>query len=243
MSKEKAKGNLKGFYILFAVVGLIGIGAVGYSVGSKALSTAAMQPVDLEGVKDNDRLLVELAVPITQGDENAPVTIAVFEDYFCSHCAMFSLRERPRLEAEYVETGKARIKLFDFVLDPRPEAGTFLAARAARCADDQGRFWDYHERLYRSQMSWGAETDKLGVFQQYAEDLGLDADAFGTCINSDRHAREISANIELAHALGLGGTPAVLVGKEGGMSRQVPNYAFETIKEAVDEILGGGGTS
>lgn len=243
MSKGKAGVNLKGFYILFGAVGLIGIGAVGYSVGSKALGTAAMEPVDLEGVGDNNRLLLEMAVPMTEGDENAPVTIAVFEDYFCSHCAAFSIQELPLVESEYVETGKARIKLYDFVLDPRPEAGTFLAARAARCAADQDRFWDYHERLYRSQMRWGGESDKLGVFQQYAEDLGLDGSEFGACLNSDRHAREVSANIELAHALGIGGTPTVLVGTEGGMSRRLPNYAFETIKEAVDGILGGGTTN
>ncbi len=243
MSQGQAKGNLKGFYILFAVVGLIGIGAVGYSVGSKALSTAAMQPVDLEGLRDDMRLLTDAAVPITRGDESAPVTIVVFGDFFCNHCAAFSLRERPRVEAEFVETGKARLVFYDFVLDPRPEAGTFLAARAARCAGDQGMYWEFHDRLYRNQISWGSESDKLGTFQDYAEDLGLDTEGFRTCLNSDRHAREVSANIELAHALGLGGTPAVLVGTEGGMSRRLPNYAFQSIKEAVDEILAGGGTN
>jgi protein-disulfide isomerase len=241
MSKGKTGGNLRGFYIIFAIVAVIGIGSVGYSVGSKALGTAAMEPVDLAGVVDDMRLLKEMAVPETKGDENAPVTIVVFGDFFCSHCAAFALRESPRVESEYIETGKARMVFYDFVLDPRPEAGTFLAARAARCAGDQGRYWEFHDRLYRSQMTWGAQSDKLGTFLQYGEELGLDTGEFRACVNSDRHAAEVSANIELAHALGLDGTPAVLVGTEGGMSRRLPNYAFETIKEAVDAILPGGG--
>jgi protein-disulfide isomerase len=243
MSNGKTGGNLRGFYILFAIVAVIGIGAVGYSVGSKALSSAAMEPVDLAGVGDDMRLLMEMAVPVTKGEESAPVTILVFGDFYCNHCAAFSLRERPRVESEYVETGKARLVFYDYVLDPRPEAGTFLAARAARCAGDQGRYWEYHDRLYRSQLTWGQESDKLGIFREYGEALGLNGDEFRGCLNSDRHAQEVSANRELAHALGLEGTPAILVGREGGMNRRLPNYSFETIQEAVEEILEGAGTN
>ena len=241
MSNGKSGGSLRGFYIVFAIVAVIGIGAVGYSVGSKALGTAAMEPVDLAGVQEDMRALTELATPITKGDENAPVTIVVFGDFFCNHCAAFSLRERPRVESEFVETGKARLVFYDFVLDTRPAAGTFLAARAARCAGDQGRYWEFHDRLYRSQLTWGAESDKLGIFLEYGDDLGLDRDDFRGCVNSDRHAEEVSANIELARALGLDGTPAILVGTEGGMSRRLPTYAFQAIQEAVEAILGGTG--
>jgi len=239
MSKGSAGGNLRGFYILFGVVAIIGIGAVGFSVGSKAMSSAAMEPVDLEGLSGDMRLLRDEAVPIYKGDSDAPVTIIVFGDYLCSHCAAFSLREEPRIESELVETGKARLAFYDFVLDPRPAAGTFLAARAARCAGDQGKFWEYHDRLYRSQLTWGVESNKLPTFLEYGNEVGVDPDEFKTCVNSDRHAREVSANIELAHALGLDGTPSILVGTPGGMSRRLANYSFEAIDDAVQDLLGG----
>jgi protein-disulfide isomerase len=243
MSDGQAGGNLKGFYMVFGAVALIGLGALGFNVASKAMGTAAMEPVDLEEVREDLRLLRDLAVPVVKGDPDAPVTIIVFGDYLCNHCAAFSLRERPRLEAEYVESGKARLVFYDFVLDTRPETGTFLAARAARCAGDQGRFWEFHDRLYRSQITWGMDSDKLGTFQEYGEALGLDSREFNGCLKSDRYAQEVSANWELAQALGLGGTPAVLVGAEGGMSRNLPDYYFETIQQAVDEVLGGSGTN
>ena len=243
MSDGKTGGSLKGFYILFAVVAVIGIGVVGFSVGSKALSSAAMEPIDLEGVRDDMRLLTEMAIPVTRGQEDAPVTILVFGDYLCGGCALFSLRERPRIESELVETGKARLVYYDFVLDPRPETGRFLAARAARCAQDQNRFWEYHDRLYRGQKIWEVERDKLGTFQEYAEELGLNGEAFGACLNSDLYAQEVSANRELAQALGLGGTPSVLVGIGGGMSRRVPNYSFEAVRDAVEMVLQEAGLS
>jgi protein-disulfide isomerase len=143
------------------------------------------------------------------------------------------------LEEEFVETGKARLVFYDFVLDPRPEAGRFLAARAARCAGDQDRFWDYHDLLYRRQMTWAGDPNKLRTFEEYGEALELDTEAFGACLNSDRFAQEVSANRELAQALGLDGTPAVLVGTQGGMSRSLRDYYFETVKSAIDEILEG----
>jgi protein-disulfide isomerase len=239
MSSGTSGGNLKGFYIVFAIVALVGLGAVAFNVGSKTLGSAAMEPVDLEGVQEDMRLLRDMAVPVVKGDADAPVTIIVFGDYLCNHCAYFSLRERPRVESEYVETGKARLVFYDFVLDPRPEAGRFLAARAARCAGDQGRFWEYHDRLYRSQATWAMEADKLGVFEDYGESVGLDRGEFLGCLNSDRFAQEVTANLQLAQALGLDGTPAVLVGTEGGMSRRLPDYLFDTIQKAVEEILSG----
>jgi protein-disulfide isomerase len=239
MSKETAGGNLKGFYIVFAVLAVIGIGAVGYNVGSRALSSAAMEPVDLEGVKDDMRLLRDMAVPVSMGEADAPATIIVFGDYYCNHCATFSLRERPRVVSELVEKGIARLVFYDFVLNPSAEAGTFLAARAARCAGDQGRYWDYHDRLYRTQLRWGMESDKYGAFMEMGEELGLDVGEFRGCLNSDRFAQEVSANRELAHALGLDGTPAVMVGTEGGMSRRLGDYSFEGIQRAVNEVLGG----
>jgi protein-disulfide isomerase len=243
MSSETSGGSLRGFYIVFAVVAVIGLGAVGYNIGSSAFNKTAMEPVDLEGVVEDMRALRDMAVPVTLGEEDAPVTIIVFGDYYCNHCGAFSLRERPRIVEHYVSTGKARLVFYDFVLDPRPQAGTFLAARAARCAGDQGRFWDYHDRLYRSQLTWGMESDKQGIFEEYGAELGLNTGDFNSCVRSDRFAREVSANRELAHALGLDGTPMVMVGTGSGMSRRLENYYFETIQAAVDELLGEATTS
>jgi len=236
MSKGNAGGNLRRFYIIFGIVAAAGLGAVGFAVGSNAMGTAVSEPVDLEGA-DDLRRLTEMATPVTIGDDEAPVTLIVFEDYLCNHCATFSLHEKPRVEAELVATGKARLVYYDYPLNP--QMGSFLAARAARCAGDQDRFWDFHNLLMRNQVTWGREADKIPVFEGYAESLGLDVGSFMGCLNSDAHAQAITANLELARALGLPGTPSVLVGSGEGMSRRIPTYYFQDIKAAVDAILEG----
>lgn len=234
MSKGNPGGSLRRFYLIFAAVAVLGLGAVGYSVGSRAFEDAVSEPIDLEETEDM-RLLTELAVPVTVGEENAPATIIVFEDYLCSHCSLFSLQVKPRVEAAFVQTGRARLVYYDYPLNP--QLGSFLAARAARCAGDQERFWDYHDRLMRNQRTWGMEQNKVPVFEEYAEELGMDVRDFSGCLNSDRHAREITANLELARALGLPGTPSVLIGTGGGMSRRLDNYSFQTIEVTLDSIL------
>lgn len=236
MSKGNSGGSLRRFYIVFAAVAVLGLGAVGYSVGSRAMGHAVAEPVDLEGTEDL-RALTEMAVPVTIGNEDAPATILVFEDYLCAHCSVFSTQIQPRVEEEYVQTGRARLVYYDFPI--YPEQGSFLAARAARCAGDQDRFWDYHTWLMRNQRTWGSEGNKVPILEEYAEELGLDAGDFNRCLNSDRHAREVTANLELAHALGLGGTPSILIGTRGGMSRRLGTYAFQTIQTTLDSILGG----
>jgi protein-disulfide isomerase len=236
MSKGNAGGSLRRFYILFAVVAVVGLGAVGYSVGSKAMGGAVSEPVDMEGL-DDMRLLTELAVPVTMGSEDAPATIIVFEDYLCNHCSAFSLQVKPLVEETFIRTGQARLVYYDYPLNP--QLGSFIAARAARCAGDQDRFWDYHGRLMRNQLTWGREQNKIPVFEDYAEELGLDAGEFSQCLNSDRHAEEVTANLELARALGLPGTPTIMVGTGSGMSRRLPDYSFQSIQAAIESLKGG----
>lgn len=236
MSEGNAGGGLRRFYVIFAVVAAVGLAAVGYSVGSNFFGSAAAEPVDLEGADDLQRL-TEMAIPVVIGEEDAPATIIIFEDYLCNHCAVFSLQEKPRVVEELVETGKARFVYYDYPLNP--QMGSFLAARAARCAGDQDRFWDYHNMLMRNQLTWGRESNQIPTFEEYAETLGLDAGEFKGCLNSDRHAESITANLELARALGLPGTPTVLIGSGDGMSRRLPDYYFESIRAAVEAIVGG----
>lgn len=236
MSNGNGGGSLKRFYIVFAAVAAVGLGAVGFSIGSRAMGGAVSEPIDLEGI-DDMRRLTELAVPVTIGDENAPATIVLFEDYLCNHCAVFSLNIKSEVEEAFIKTGKARLVYYDFPLNP--QLGSFLAARAARCAGDQDRFWEFHNRLMRNQRTWVRDENKVPVFEEYAEEIGIDVGEFSGCLKSDRHAQEVTANLELAQMLGLPGTPAVLVGTGGGMSRRLPDYSFQTIKATLDSILGG----
>jgi protein-disulfide isomerase len=232
---------MKKFYWVFGAVAIIGVVAVGYSVGSSALGTAATEPVDVAGLDDMEQL-VALAQGVTKGDPNAPVTIVEFADYQCPGCGAFALSVKPQLELSYVQSGKAKFVFYDFpLLSIHPHA--FLAARAARCAEDQDRFWEYQDALFRNQPTWSARTEVVGDFIDYAEAMGLDTDSFEACLKSDRHADVVTANLELGEQLGISGTPTVMVSRGGGMARRLANFDFQSIQLAVDAMLESSGST
>jgi protein-disulfide isomerase len=222
---------MKRFYIILAVVAAIGIGVVGYSVGTGGQAVTA--PIAVEGLDDLERL-VELAQGVTKGNESAPVTIIEFGDFQCPACQQFATQHKPQVELAYVESGKAKFVFYDWPITTA-HAHAFLAARASRCAADQDRYWEYHDNLFRNQTRWAPSTDAADVFIGYAAELGLDEDEFASCLESDQHAELVSANMELGNQLGVGGTPTILIEHNGSL-RQV-GYDFASIAEYIDGLL------
>jgi protein-disulfide isomerase len=222
---------MKKLYIVLAAVAAVGIGAVGVSVGAGG-GNAVTAPVPLEGLDDLERL-VELAQGVTKGDEGAPITIIEFGDFQCPACQAFAMQVKPQVELAYVESGRAKFVFYDWpIVTGHPNA--FLAARASRCAADQDKYWEYHDNLFRNQARWAPMTSPIDAFVDYAETLGLDRGEFASCLNSDRHAELVTANMELGNQLGVNGTPTIYV-EQGGAARRVgPDFqALSAYLEAV----------
>jgi len=223
------------FYWILGAVAVLGIGAVGYSVGSGTLGKAATEPVDVEGL-DNMETLVSLAQGVTKGNADAPITIAEFADYQCPGCGAFTLTVKPQLDRNYVQTGKAKLVYYDFpLISIHPYS--FLAARAGRCANDQGKFWEFQQVIFRNQSTWTTKTSVEGYFVDYAVEAGADEGVFEACLKSDAHADVVSANLRLAQELGLDGTPTVMISMGRGMARRLMNFDYETISTAVDALI------
>jgi protein-disulfide isomerase len=226
---------MKKFYWILGVVAVVGIGAVGYSVGSNALGTAATEPVDVEGL-DNMETLVAMAQGVTKGDANAPITIVEFADYQCPGCGSFALQVKPQVDLVLVESGKAKFVYYDFPLISI-HAHSFLAARAVRCAGDQGKFWEYQEVVFRNQPNWAAKAQVQGDFIDFAGEVGIDSSDFETCLKSDAHADVVTANMRLGEALGITGTPTIMVSQGRGMARRLNNFDFASIQSVVEGLL------
>jgi len=223
------------FYWILGAVAVVGIGAVGYSVGSKTFGTAATEPVDVPGL-DNMDTLVAMAQGITKGDPDAPITIVEFADYQCPGCGGFALQVKPQVELSYVQTGKAKFVYYDLPL-VSIHAHAFLAARAGRCANDLGRFWEFQDIIFRNQPTWAAKQTVLGDFVDYAEQAGADREAFEACLKSDAHAEVVTANMRLADALGINGTPTIMISQGRGMARRLNQNSFQAIQQVVDGML------
>ncbi|MGE0160338.1 MAG: DsbA family protein [Gemmatimonadales bacterium] len=220
------------FYIVLAVVALLGVGAVGYNVTWGRTGQAASVPLDLAVLDDPDSL-VAMARGVTKGDPNAAVTVLEFGDYQCPGCGQFARDFKPAVELALVETGRAKFVFHDYPLvNIHPHA--FVAARAARCAEDQERFWEYHDHLYREQARWTVQEDPLATFEGYAEELGLDAGDFRACLNSDRHADVVTANLRLAEAVGVPRTPTILVNVAGRGTRESSGWDAAAIIATIE---------
>jgi protein-disulfide isomerase len=172
----------------------------------------------------------QVAIPAsapTLGPASAPVTMVEFSDYQCPYCrrAQGTVDE---LVAKY--KGKLRLVHRDFPLDGHP--GAMPAARAARCAGEQGKFWDYHRGLL-TVLGDFSEQD----LKSRAAALGLDASKFGTCLQSSRHDQEIRASIEDGARIGVTGTPAFFINGRMMFGAQ-PIQKFEEVIEA--ELSRGG---
>ncbi len=167
------------------------------------------------------------------GREEAPLVVVDFSNYLCPHCQNHALNVLPRLKAEYIDTGKIRYVFRDF---PFPgQDHVIRAGEAAACAQEQGRYYEYHEVLFRASGLWGELRGEAldRVLVDLARQLGLDGEAFGACLASGRHRAGVLADQKLATDLGLTGTPTFFIDQE-----KIPGFiSYEEWKNRLDEAL------
>jgi protein-disulfide isomerase len=142
------------------------------------------------------------------GSKDAQVVVFEFSDFECPFCARFSGDVLPNLKTEYVDTGKVRIAFRHLPLRAIHRYAV-PAAQASVCAANQGRFWDYHDRLFQHQDAL-TQSDLV----DHATALGLDKNSFWACIDDSavNKADRVAADSDLAKRLGLAGTPVFLIG-------------------------------
>ncbi|HEX7090042.1 MAG TPA: DsbA family protein [Longimicrobiales bacterium] len=229
---SKGRG-LRPFYLILGALAVVGLAALGYAVFAAGAGGAALEPIPVEGA-DDPRTLVARAEGVSLGDPSAPAKLLVFSDYQCPYCGQFAAQIAPLLKAEFVDSGMLELVYYDF-----PLAGvhrhSFLASRAARCAGEQGKFWEYHDVLFGEQSRWSASSRApLDELEAYAERIGLDREQFGACLRSDRFADVVSANKLLGEQLGVTGTPTLIL--NGRRVTSWSNYA--ELKKLIEREAG-----
>jgi protein-disulfide isomerase len=190
-SKTEALARIRGILMQRAV-------AERRAVYEKELRAAAKVAVRLEPPRTNVKLPKD--APST-GAANAPVTIVEFTDYQCPYCHQ-GQSTMDQVLSRY--EGKVKLVHLDFPLDFHNEA--MPAARAARCAGEQGKFWEYHHSLMSQKGALDPEDLK-----GRAKALALKETAFGSCLASDRHDEAIQSELHQGTELGVTGTPAYFV--------------------------------
>ena len=171
-----------------------------------------------------------------RGEASAKIAIIEYGDFECSFCGQFERETFPQILKNYIQTGKIRYLYRDLPLH-HPHA--MIAARASRCAEDQGKYWEMHDALFASQTNLAEEH-----LSELAGPLGLDATKFTICLASDKFTKEIQASVSQAANLGVNATPAFVIGtlEQGDNTvriekRVIGAAPYESLKADLDVLL------
>lgn len=166
------------------------------------------------------------------GAEDAPVTVVEYADFQCPYCKQFAEGPEQQLVQDYVDSGQVRFvfRHLAFLGDE-----STWAAQAAECANEQGRFWDYHDKLFAEQ---GAENQ--GIFsrdnlKRYAAEIGLDSAQFDGCLDTGRYRSVVQDEFDDAQRRRIDRTPTILV--DGQLIQNGADY--RVLQAAVEAALAG----
>jgi len=174
-----------------------------------------------------------------KGNPNAEITIVEFSDFQCPFCWKFYTQTLPLIEQNYISTGKVNFVYRDFPIQSiHPNA--VPAALASECADDQGKFWEMHDIIFKNQKNWQdlQTTQFTSIFKEYVIEIGLDIDEFDSCMTSGKHFEEIQNDLNDGREYGVTGTPGFFVGNEDiGFTKLIGAQPFSSFQRVIEQQL------
>jgi len=171
-----------------------------------------------------------------KGDPSAPITLIEFGDFQCPNCGRFARITSPQIEDAYIDSGQVSMAFKHFtVIGP----DSITAAMASQCANDQEKFWEFHDVLYDNQGPENSGWAKKDNLKKIAYELGLDKQSFDSCLDSDKYRSLVEADLNIAKQLNFQGTPSFLILKNDGSTPQslTGAYPFDTFQSIFDEML------
>lgn len=174
-----------------------------------------------------------------KGNPTAAVVVVEFSDYQCPYCARHATDVLPKIERDYLSTGRVKYVLLDFPLETvHPDA--IRAHEAALCAGEQNRYWEMHDLLLADQRRF----TRKGL-ANIAKRVGLDLRRFGSCVDGHRFQPAVRAIVDAGKEAGATGTPTFFVGVPSLDGRVFAKsiirgaQPFETFKRVIDDLLRG----
>ena len=255
IKKSTYNNMIRGIIVAIAIATFVG----GYSLGSMDNSDSGISSEELKEALSEIQVApapqptqaptqpgapavirISLDDDPVKGDPDAPLTIVEFSDFQCPFCSRFYEQTLSQIEENYIDTGKVKLVYRDLPLDSlHPNARP--AHIAAECADEKGKFWDYHDVLFEKQSEWNrlSAADLQTTLTQYATDMGLQSASFETCLNSQEMADEVNNDSLDAARYAATGTPTFFIGTEkDGFVKMSGAQPFASFQLTIDSQLG-----
>ncbi len=215
--------------IVFAV--LVSVVAIAYSSYYERIITMQEHRVN---VSEPTPINLTNGSPVL-GSASAPVTIVEFGDYQCEACYHWYHNARTDVIDNYIETGKANLVFMDL---PFLGRDSITAAQATYCADDQGKYWEYHETLYNFQEAidngW-ASKDRLVSF---AFNLDMNLDEFNDCMDTKKYVKRVKANYDEGERFGVEATPTFFIISPDGVIKKISSaQPYSVFSQVIEPML------
>lgn len=215
--------------IIIFILGIIGLRMTGFFNGGN-------NTTNIEMIASDSPIL---------GSSDANIFVVEFSDYECPYCqaaegtnfqVISLLKQRdpkweapiPKITEEYVDTGKVKL-----VFRQYPTHQNFKAGEATKCAQEQGKFWEYHNILFEKY-----DTLTITDLKKYAADLGLDLNQFNQCLDSGKYENSVQKDMIDGKGLGVTGTPTFFIGnEEKGYEKIVGAQPFSEFKQVIESKI------
>ena len=200
--------------------------------------TGIVMAVSFEDDKKDDDILLSAQKLIKdgspiKGDKNSEITILEFGDYQCTFCFRFHQSTLKTLEKDYIDTGKVRLVFKDFPLNG-PDS--VLAAEASYCADDQGKYWEYHDELY---TNWAGEKTgwvTRNSLDAFAKTVNLNLEEFNQCLDSGKYNKRVLDHQDFARQIGVDATPSFFIFNDEKIIKIRGNQPLDVFLRVIDDL-------
>jgi len=218
----KKKGPIIGGIIAVLVVAII-----------TSVAMNQDETINLDMQRSHGTISTAMGSPLL-GNPDAKITIVEFGDYQCHQCFNWFHNTKPTIVENYIDSGKANLIFMDLAVLGRD---SITAAQATYCAEEQGKYWEYHRMLYDSQQKiddgW-ANSERL---QAFAFTMGLDIELFDSCMDSGKYSKRVQYNVSEARKAGAAGTPTFFIVDSNGNQQKItgaqPYSVFQTVLDSM----------
>ena len=213
---------------LIVIIPVAILGAMFLSLDLFENSTPLQSENRLDEVSSDMEDILSLDLPVV-GFSDAPVIIIAFNDYQCQGCKTWYEKEFPKISKSLIETQKANIVFLDSISLGNDSV---LASEATFCANEQEKYSEYQEMLFKSQQKID-DWAKSAQLKKFAMGLELNSELFQECLDSRKYENKVLSNIEYAKNFGIDKIPVFKIvnfeGKEHILKGGLPSSSFEEV--------------
>jgi len=215
--------------IIFGGIAAVVIIAI---IASASVSQTGNETLNLDMGQTHGTVSTAMGSPIL-GSASAPITIIEFGDYQCEQCYKWYHNTKDSIVQNYIETGKANLIFVDLAILGRDSP---KAAAATYCAEEQGKYWEYHDLLYTFQEGVNSGWANYERLKAFAFSLELDTELFDSCVDSGKFSKRVQFNTNEAKKQGATGTPTFIIVNSEGQQKIGGAQPYSVFQKVLDSM-------